>query len=398
MEFHLRGTIDVLNRRSMALIALVTTFAGVALVIDRPKGTILEWFAFPLLVIGGSIFAWAVWPRTESRIDNRPSIAKRLLHLLTWNGRLVPYFPGFGAAVLLMDLGYNLILSSPTALQTEDIIVILGAATLLSYGLVPERFARERDFVLLFFLWLNVILVAPLLIARAYYANFEASVDVYSWVALAPEAGAVLSLLGVANSVHAVAGSTAPGMTFVPQHLAVQVTVVITTSCSGIYSFGIFASAFLAFVLTEYERMTQRVWMLLGLGLMTSYLANVLRMVVIVLIGYYTDTAQTDLQNMLIAHSYAGWIIFLAWIALFWGIVFRFFETPVRKENEVKPVIPRNRGVLCGICAKSLTPILPGYRCRCGKFYHVACATTVGECPRCHRQMQLPQTTTESGA
>jgi len=382
----------------MALIALVTTFAGVALLIDRPKGTILEWLAFPFFVAGGSIFAWAVWPRTEAIVDNQRSIAKRLLHLLTWNGRLVPYFPGFGVALLLMDLGYNLIWSTPTSLQTEDTIVILAAVTLIGYGLVPERFARERDFVLLFFLWLNVILVAPLLIARAYYANFEASVDVYSWAAIAPETGAVLSLLGVANSVHAVAGSTAPGLTFVPQHLALQVTVVITTSCSGIYSFGIFASAFLAFVLTEYERMTRRVWILLGLGLITSYLANVLRMVVIVLIGYYTDTAQTDLQNMLVAHSYAGWIIFIAWIALFWGVVFRFLDIPVRKENGAEAVIPRNRGARCGICAKSLTPILPGCRCQCGKFYHVACATTVGECPRCHRQMRLLQTGTESGA
>jgi len=156
--------------------------------------------------------------------------------------------------------------------------------------------------------------------------------------------------------------------------------------------------AFLAFVLTEYERMTQRVWILLGVGLMTSYLANVLRMVVIVLIGYYTDTGETDLQNMLAAHSYAGWIIFLAWIALFWGIVFQFFGSPTRAEIEAKTVIPRNRGVRCGICTESLTPLLPGYRCQCGKFYHAACATTVGECPRCHRKMRLPQTAAEPSA
>src|SRR6266480_2837249 len=120
MKFHLRAMIKALNRRSMALIALVTTFAGVALLIDRPKGTILEWLAFPFFVAGGSIFAWAVWPRTEAIVDNQRSIAKRLLHLLTWNGRLVPYFPGFGVALLLMDLGYNLIWSTPTSLQTED--------------------------------------------------------------------------------------------------------------------------------------------------------------------------------------------------------------------------------------------------------------------------------------
>src|SRR5205807_7419955 len=124
-----------------------------------------------------------------------------------------------------------------------------------------------------------------------------------------------------------------------------QVTVVITTACSGIYSFAIFASAFLAFVLTEYNRLTRRIWLLLALGLISSYVANVLRMVVIVLVGYYADSGQADLQDMLIAHSYAGWIIFLAWIALFWGAAFKFLPearpsftvgaqlgTPARKE------------------------------------------------------------------
>src|SRR5205823_11672073 len=155
-------------------------------------------------------------------------------------------------------------------------------------------------------------------------ADFERSVDLYSWTALAPETSAVLSFLGVANSVHPVVGSTAPGLTLMPQHLAVQVTIVITTACSGIYSFGIFASAFVAFVLTEYEKTSPRVWAMLGFGLLTSYAANVFRMVVIVLVGYYMDTAQTDLQNMIVAHSYAGWAIFLTWIAAFWTILLKF--------------------------------------------------------------------------
>src|SRR5437660_73760 len=81
---------------------------------------------------------------------------------------------------------------------------------------------------------------------------------------------AVLSLLGVSNNVHAISGSTAPGLTFAPQKLSIQVTIVITTACSGIYSFGIFASAFVAFVLTEYERSSPWMWALLGLGFLAS--------------------------------------------------------------------------------------------------------------------------------
>src|SRR5207302_1539227 len=139
-----------------------------------------------------------------------------------------------------------------------------------------------------------------------------------------------------------------------------------------------------------YDRLTRRIWLLLALGLMSSYIANVLRMVVIVLVGYYADSGQADLQNMLIAHSYAGWIIFLAWIALFWGALFKFLPearpsltpgaqlgTPARKESR------------CGICTIPLSPSLPATRCVCGAYYHRACLASQGRCPTCGNPLKL---------
>jgi len=381
------------KRQWMALFALLSTFAGVGLLIDRPKGTILEWVAVPLLAGGGAVFAWVVWPRTTETIGTNESLANRFLRRVTFGGRLVPLFPAMGVGIVLADLAYNFTLSATPGLYTEDTIVLLAAASLMGYGFVPDRFSRERDFVLVFSLCLNGILVVPLLATRAFYADFERSVDLYSWIALAPQTSAVLNLVGVANSVHTVPGSTAPGLTFQPQHLPTQVTVVITTACSGIYSFGIFAAAFVSFVATEYNRLSRKVLLLMGVGLVAAYAANVLRMVVIVLVGYYTDTPGTDLQNMLVAHSSAGWIIFLAWISLFWALVFRFV---VRRPPPQTREEPRKRGVLCGLCGDALTPALPGYRCECGKFYHVACATGVQECPMCHRPIRATTAGTSS--
>jgi exosortase/archaeosortase family protein len=210
---------------------------------------------------------------------------------------------------------------------------------------------------------------------------------------LAPETAAVLNLFGVANTVHVVPGSTAPGLTFTPQHLGVPVTVVITTACSGIYSFGIFASAFLAFVLTEYERPSRRLWALLGLGFFTAYVANVLRMVVIVLVGYYTDTVQTDLQNMLVAHSYAGWFIFLAWISLFWGVLLRFVS-PKKLSGMARELVQdvSKHEALCSLCAEALTPVLPATRCACGACYHRKCLETGWRCPSCGRLPNFEKT------
>jgi len=376
-----RWTLLAINhRRATILLSLLTTFAGVALIIDRPKGTVLEWLAVPLLAIGGALFTYVVRPRKAADADHQNSLAGRLVRLVTLRGRLVPVFPALGIGMILADFAYNLLVSATPALQTEDTIVLLAAATLCAYGFVPARFAKERDFGLIFVLALNGILVLPLLAARVYYADFERSVDVYSWVALAPQTSEILSLLGVANTLHPVVGSTAPGLTFSPRNFVGPVTIVITTACSGIYSFGIFASAFVAFVLTEYEKPSPRVWAMLGFGLLTSYAANVFRMVVIVLVGYYTDTAQTDLQNMIVAHSYAGWAIFLTWIAAFWTILLKFFGPESIPATRVEYAITRNS---CRICDRDLTPAILATRCECGASYHQTCLRSAGSCPRC---------------
>ncbi len=379
------------HRRALGLVGLLVAFTGVSMVLNPTHATDLTWIGVVLLVVGAVLFAILLWPQAAAQAPvETPSLGARLIRRLAWDGRLIRLFPALGVALVVLDLGYNLVLSASPALLTEDIIVLLSAAALLGYGFVPSRYARERDFVLLFFLFLDLILVVPLLVARVVTHSADASVDAYSWTALAPEVGAILSGLGVANSVHAVSGYTAPGLTFSPVQIGASVTLVITTSCSGIYSFGIFAAAYVSFLTTEYAHPSRRLWLLLGLGFAASYVANLLRMVIIVLVGYYMDTAASDLQNLLLAHSYAGWIIFLAWLALFWGLLFRFLpmekEEPEARSAEVASPPARARGAMCAICAKSLSPAIPATRCACGTYYHRACGATAGECPVCHRK------------
>jgi len=373
------------HRRVVILAALVTTFAGVALLIDRPHGTVLEWLAAPFLSLGAAQFTWAVWPGSTPPHGQPKYLANRLIRRVAFDGRIVPVFPAIGVGVILGDLAYNLVFSATPALQAEDIMVLLGASVLVGYRLVPERFERERDFVFMFCVLLNAILVAPLLLARVYYADLEKSVNVYSWVALAPQTSTVLSWLGVNNMIHPIPGDTAPGLTFSPLHVGIPVTIVITTACSGIYSFGIFASAFIAFILTEYTNLSRRVWLLMGLGLLTAYVANILRMVVIVLVGYYTDSAQTDLQNMLVAHSYAGWLIFLGWISLFWGSLLKFLPQERETDGHQLPTLPKRSKHGCGICSGVLSPAIAAIRCGCGAVFHRRCLPVTNQCPTCGR-------------
>ena len=113
-------------------------------------------------------------------------------------------------------------------------------------------------------------------------------------------------------------------------------------------------------------------------------------MVVIILVGYYTDTAETDLQNMLIAHSYAGWLIFLAWIALFWSLLFRFLPQTNVEVNPRK-VAGSAPSTLCWNCKRSMSLSIPGRRCSCGRYYHIACAPTGSNCLACGLVLQISE-------
>lgn len=378
------------HRRAMGLVGLLVAFTGLSMLLNPTHAAGLSWLGSVLVALGVLLFAIFVWPTIAEVVAPR-SLGARLIYRLTWRARLVPYFPVIGAALAIIDLAYNVLFSATPALQTEDLMVQLSAGVLVIYRLVPRRFERERDFVLLFFLFLDSLLVMPLLVARVASQNVDASVDVYSWIALAPQVGAVLSLFGVTNTVHAVAGSTAPGLTFTPLHVYTPVTLVITTACSGIYSFGIFAAGYVSFLVTEYARPSRKLWLLIGLGFAASYAANVLRMVVIVLVGYYTDTMSSDLQNLLLAHSYAGWIIFLAWLALFWGILFRFLPIEeygtLTTRHAVALAPSRLRTGKCSICWTALSPAIPATRCECGAYTHRACLASAHECPACHRKV-----------
>jgi exosortase/archaeosortase family protein len=378
------------NRRALALVGLIVAFTGVSMILNPTHWREMEWVGIPFLIAGFAILARAGWPKRGDRQFETGSLGSRLIHWLTWRGRLVPLFPVAGIALIAADLAYNFLLSSSPDLLTEDIMVLLTAGVLLAYGFIPSRFNRERDFVLLFAIGLDLILVAPLLVVRQLAGSVDTSVDVYSWTAIAPELSAILSLIGVVNSVHAVTGLTAPGLTFTPVKMTTPVTLVISTACSGIYSFGIFASAYTAFLLTEYERPSRRLWLMLGLGFLASYAANLLRMVVIILVGYYSDSAQTDLQVLLLAHSYAGWIIFLAWLALFWGVLFKFLQrgsvlsvdSPRFEVTGVRPI-----GSGCSVCGEPLSPIIPAVRCVCNAIYHRRCVLAAPRCAACGRSL-----------
>src|SRR3989442_11327839 len=92
--------VSQLHRRAMILVALVMTFAGLALILNQPERTSLAWVGIPLAVGGAAILVGIVWP-AATRLQEAPaSLASRLILRETWDGRLERLFSLIGVLLL----------------------------------------------------------------------------------------------------------------------------------------------------------------------------------------------------------------------------------------------------------------------------------------------------------
>src|SRR3989339_853988 len=86
----------------------------------------------------------------------------------------------------------------------------------------------------------------------------------------------------------------------------------IGVGCSGLYSAGLFFSAFLAFVLTRYRKLDANIGIGLGIGLLVTWASNIIRMTITIMVGIaYGHPA------LAFVHGYIGILIFVACITVF---------------------------------------------------------------------------------
>jgi archaeosortase C (PEF-CTERM variant) len=220
-----------------------------------------------------------------------------------------------GWVVIALDLWWNLVLTGSTEFLTYDALALLIGAYLVVYRWVPEGLGREREFTFVFFFSLAFLLLVPVLIERAAAGNAASSegISAYSEYMLAKPVDWMLRASGVSSSID---GITISFLTVDAE----RINLLIATSCSGVYSFAIFTSAFIAFVATEFTEWDGRLKWFLGLGILAAYVANLLRMYIIVMVGHFYGS-----DALLWAHANVGWMIYMAWIALFWWLLFRWF-------------------------------------------------------------------------
>ncbi|MEM4265298.1 MAG: exosortase/archaeosortase family protein, partial [Thermoplasmata archaeon] len=267
---------------------------------------------------------------TDRASEKARYIAERILARVSMGGKLLFLFFPAGLILIVVLLLFNFYISGNPELGTLDILALAMAFFFVAYPFARKRFKRESDFILFFFIVIAILLLLPMLLffdpEKA--DTFVESPVVYYFLAL--PLTAVLNIIGIQSHASNVVvyfslrdGSTA--------------SVGIALSCSGIYSFLIFVSAFIAFVLTEFSQLNRKVTILATVGIVLTYLANLLRMTLIIIAGYLNGIGPDTVPfTLLWTHKYIGEIIFIAWIALFWWLAFRYIGKDTIKDGKEK--------------------------------------------------------------
>ena len=290
------------------------------------------------------IVNWMEKGKAPSEEDSRytGTIAEKWINRLTRNGRRLFLSHFLGAGIIIGIYIYNSNFSGSPRIGSFDVLSLTMGCYFLVYPLVRKKFTRESDFIMIFFVLIALMLLLPTLLffdtenAGVFYES-----DVTHYFLTKP-LSAMLTAIGIWNN---------PGTAIIEFEMrdGTHQFVGIAISCSGIYSFLIFMSAFLAFVLTEYKRLDRKVGVLAVIGVTLTYFANLLRMTLIIIAGYFNgvgsniDPAPFTLLWM---HRYAGEVIFICWIALFWWFAFKYFA-PKRdgggkdKDPEVSSIVEK---------------------------------------------------------
>ncbi|MEM2900089.1 MAG: exosortase/archaeosortase family protein [Thermoplasmata archaeon] len=250
------------------------------------------------------------------------TFVEKVVDKITLSGKAWFIFPIIGISLILIDFYFNLKVVGETEWGSFDYTVTLLGLVLLVYHFIPKKYTREKNFMLTFLSLLCFIIILPIIGSFALTErSLGSSVEWYTSELLAKPLAEFVTLLGIPTTAYG------EMITFTDINGHTN-SLVISLGCSGIYSTMIFVSAFFGYVLTEYQRINFRVAILLLVGIVTAYVANILRMTIIVLVGYYYG-----MQALIWTHAHAGEIIFICWIAFFWYFMFKYLK-PDEEEIE----------------------------------------------------------------
>jgi len=103
----------------------------------------------------------------------------------------------------------------------------------------------------------------------------------------------------------------------------------VNEACSGIHSFLIFMSTFtLVMLYLGWDAPKRKLGVSFSIGLAGTLTSNWIRLIMVYISGYFWGN-----DVMLAVHSYAGLVVFLLWMAVFWNYSINYLLPPRDTES-----------------------------------------------------------------
>ena len=302
------------RRKVVQILSIILVVEGLSVVMLFSYAAL--WIGLVSLVIGVVVLTLLRSKHEEAREAPEPPGLRLIDHLVKLiGGEYVVMI--LGAVVVTTVLLYNQVVSARSELGDIDTISIMFGVVLMLHPLLYNRFKLEMGFAIIFVGTVVVLLVLPQVLQSLSSGSGSAAGDWYVHYMLAAPFAGILEVIGIPAS------SVGNLVTIQLQDGSIH-TLSISAYCAGLYSFSIFLAAFFAFVLVVESLPKKTSVVVLTLGLLAAYLGNILRMVVIGVVGYYRG-----MEDMLWTHENVGWMIFLGWSAAFWWIILSHVSTEV---------------------------------------------------------------------
>jgi exosortase/archaeosortase family protein len=237
--------------------------------------------------------------------------------------------PAFGFTLLLAWSAWKILHNHDTGLTMVDFIVTLFCVSLMLYYSHTTKYQTQKDFAVLYLMFLTIVFAViwksyTLMTGDSYvritaYSEFYfvTTPVVYLVNLLGLEAHAVLDLsgLGLSNIIEF-------------EYDGRLIRLGIGIGCSGLYSAGLFFSAFLSFVLVRYRAVNRYSVTGLAVGLLVTWASNIIRMVVTILIG-----GTWGAPALATFHMYFGILLFIAVTVVFWLLIVRWLDKHIHTPD-----------------------------------------------------------------
>lgn len=312
----LQRTIDELlpdgspRRKVVQVISVVLLFEGLSV------AALYSYFGFALgavSIVFGLVLMLLLHGHAPLPEDSSKPLGLRLLPRIfsMLGGEYIVV--SLGVLIIALVVIFNTFVSSRPDYGDVDMITMLLGVLIAAYPMLSRVALVEASFALWFIGLVFLFLAAPqALTAVTGSADSSGVSDWYVEFMLATPFAESLNLLGIQ-------ASSIGNMVTIQFQDGTFHSLTISTYCAGLYSFSIFLSAFISFILVFERLPTRTLVVVVGLGLLAAYLGNLLRMIIIGVVGYYEG-----MDALLWAHRNVGWMIFLLWSTVFWYLIFRY--------------------------------------------------------------------------